>query len=85
MLKYVVIREKGLSGRIGTFSGPILEQIGTLVVIFIEMLKNLKIAYSTKKYSTTTVGLFLFSDILSSLFMGHFCSLVTFWRQINKF
>ena len=43
VLKYVVIRgKKGLSGRIGTFLGPILEQIGTFIVICTEMLNGLK-------------------------------------------
>ena len=34
--------EKGLSGRIGTFSGPILEQIGTFIVICTKMQNCLK-------------------------------------------
>ena len=49
MLKAVVMGKKGLSGRIGTFSGPILEQIGTFSRYFHKNAKKLKNCVIDKK------------------------------------
>ena len=69
--------KKGLSGRIWTFSGPFQAHFGTLFVIFIIMLKNFKIAQSTKKFHNNSRAVSFFRYIMITfdgtfLYIGDF-------------
>ena len=78
---------KGLSGRIGTFSGPILEQIGTFIVICTKMPKTL-VPIRTKSQNrdlrASTAYILLVTLHIIYRLCRPFSPIHKYYRQISK-